>query len=123
MIEIGEVRQDMANKLTALVEQVINNKKNLAIFYIVIYCKLESENVGVTKVVLLSRAKGELLCTKFPEGLLGTAFYKIDNRNGIKERLWFQPLDVPIPGQIQLANPNDMIIQEVAGKNIPIYWH
>ena len=109
MIQVGEVRQAMTKNLEEILEYVLNKKKNLAKYWILIYGKVENEGLLATKVVILPLQ---------PQQMLGTVCYEIDNERGTKELLWLLPLDVPMPGEFNLTEPNEKIFNFAQG--VPI---
>jgi hypothetical protein len=109
LIQVGEVRQAMTKGLEEILEYVLNKKKNLSKYWILIYGKVENLGLLATKVVILPLR---------PQQLIGTVCYEVDNDKGTKELLWLLPLDLPMPKEFELTEPNEKIFNFAQGMPI-----
>lgn len=91
MMEIGELRRQLSLDAQQQVERIIDHKKNLESYYILIYARARDDNVIESKFVLMSQK---------PEPMLGTICLFVDNRTGELWRLWSLPRDMPRPDDL-----------------------
>lgn len=102
----------MEESLRQIVEYVINGKRHLPKFYILIHAKTYDTDTIFSKVVILHQR---------PPKLLGTVCYAIDNQAGTQRRLWVLPLDMPLPANLVTEGPELRSILESA-EGMPILY-
>lgn len=89
MTEIGEVRQSMAKELGESIEFVVNRKKDLPCYYILINVEWRGNNILNTRLVVMKE--------KPTLPMFNTMLYFIDNRNETFRQEWCLPKDPEIP--------------------------
>jgi hypothetical protein len=89
MTEIGEVRQSMAKELGESIVFVVNRKKGLPSYYILVNVEWRGDNILNTRLVILKDKP------KVP--MFNTMLYFIDNRNETFRQEWCLPKDPEIP--------------------------
>ena len=87
MMTTGEVRRDMAAELGKSLEEVVNSKKALRQYYILIHVRWEGN--GILKTRIIPMFKKDL--PQIP--LINTICYFIDNENETFRQLWCLPMD------------------------------
>lgn len=106
-ILIGDVRMAMEEGLRNTIELILNTKKHLREYWILVHAKQECDSVMASKVVILPYE---------PPRMLGTVCYYINNRIGYYRQLWVLPLDMPV--RIELEKPNEAVWNSSQGMPI-----
>ena len=88
MPTIRDAAYGMEEALRQIVEYVLNRKRHLSRYYLLIHSNTFETDAIYSKVLMLLTR---------PPKLLGTVCYEIDNRAGTQRRLWCLPLDFPVP--------------------------
>ena len=99
-MEIGELRRQLTLDAQQQIERIIDHKKNLSSYYILMYARARGDNVVESKFVLMSQR---------PEPMVGTICLFVDNDNGELWRLWNLPQDVPVPDHFLTDDLNEEV--------------
>jgi len=91
MMTTGEIRGELAKELGHSLAQIVNQKKHLDEFYIMVVVRWEGEDVLRTKLVPMLEED----IPKHP--MFNTILYYINNRNETFEQKWCLPMDPEIP--------------------------
>ena len=85
-MQIGEVRGEMALDVQRRIMQILNEKKHVREYYIVITAHWLGNALSTKLIILLKK----------PPKMLNSACYFIDNHRGLIKRLWVLPADIPL---------------------------
>ena len=103
---MGDVRDQMALDLQRMVDGIIRTRKDDRPYYILVHGRPASpgSNEILTKIIITYQE---------PPKLQATLCYRVDNREGIVERLWVLPLDIPRTDLVHNQGDHGEIVEEV----------
>lgn len=101
---IGDLRTQLTADLKKELERIVNAKKHLdRPYYILVYAKAEYNTI-VTKIITMFEK---------PQRMLGTACFKVNNKQGEIWREWILPLDGP--QQVLSAEGSQAVVSDILG--------
>lgn len=106
IIEIGEMRNQLALDLQRDLERVINKNKKDSSYFLLVYANMVDNDI-CTKIMKLHTR---------PPKMLGTMLYRVDNDKGQLRRLWCLPLDLPrSPEYISIEEGLEEVMKSAEG--------
>lgn len=106
-LQIGELRDYLQYDLKNVLQKVINAKKKLPTYYILVHADRDPETGGIrTKLVTMNMR---------PPRMLGTILYRMDNTAGKLERIWCLPFDISTEIESDLEHPVLEVVKSAKG--------
>lgn len=105
MITIGDVRTEMARELGESLQAVVDKKKRLDRYFILVHTTWEGASKLKTRLIVLAEKP------KVP--MLGTMLYEINNREGSYKREWVLPRDIELEEHQVILLESEKIIEDV----------
>lgn len=116
---VGDIRGELVKDLGNLLERIINARKHLASYYILVHSWWEGNTLR-TRAAILNIVQGGILAQR---PILDTLLLEINNRSGTGRLHWCLPADMPICEDGLSKQEVAQAAESVIKTGVPLIWN